>query len=168
MRKVILDVGCGDDAKGDINVDLSLNTMQIIRNQKKSIRTSVNIVADGNYLPFKNNSFDKVMSHHVIEHTKTPFKFLSELIRVSKNEVEIKCPHKLSRDAKTAYHVSFFNKTWFGKACEALSPEIRYSVKVTLDMFKIGYLTFPFTRPDEITVRIRMCGSYTRNYRQFK
>ncbi|WP_287584907.1 methyltransferase domain-containing protein [Candidatus Borrarchaeum sp.] len=105
---MILDVGCGDEPKGDINVDLFIKTCHLpagvyLRN-KDVTKTKADIVADGNYLPFRADTFDKVISYHVIEHTKTPFKFIKELVRVSKDEIEVKCPHKLSGTAKAPYH----------------------------------------------------------------
>lgn len=154
---MILDVGCGDEPKGDVNVDLFTETLQANIQNKDVTKTKVDIVADGNYLPFKDNSFEKVVSYHVIEHSKTPFKFLKELVRVSKNEVELKCPHRLSWAAKAPYHVSFFNKTWFNKACELLNPKVKkYSVMATLETaVKIGYFALPFVRPHEIVLTIK-------------
>ena len=42
---------------------------------------------DGKTLPFKNASFDTVISYHVFHHTSAPFKLLSECMRVAKKYV---------------------------------------------------------------------------------
>ncbi len=151
----ILDVGCGSNLKGDVSVDLELETIRVFVNHRNSSRVRDVILADGNHLPFRENHFDKVVSHHVIEHTKTPLKFLKELIRVSKNEVEIKCPHKYSRNAKTPYHVSYFSKTWFSQVCSSLQQKIRFDVSASNENISIGFFVFPFFRPHEITLTIR-------------
>lgn len=41
------------------------------------------IVADGEYLPFKNQSFDYSICIHVLEHVEDPARFATELTRVS-------------------------------------------------------------------------------------
>jgi SAM-dependent methyltransferase len=41
------------------------------------------VVADGQYLPFKDKSFDYVIASHVLEHVENPQKFISELMRVA-------------------------------------------------------------------------------------
>ena len=45
---------------------------------------TTDIVCDGNTLPFKNNSFDVVLSLAVLEHVKDPFNHANELLRVLK------------------------------------------------------------------------------------
>jgi SAM-dependent methyltransferase len=42
------------------------------------------VVADGLALPFKDNSFDYVITSHILEHIDDPHKFASELTRVAK------------------------------------------------------------------------------------
>lgn len=45
---------------------------------------TTDIVCDGNTLPFKNDSFDVVLSLAVLEHVKDPFNHANELLRVLK------------------------------------------------------------------------------------
>ncbi|MFX1464972.1 MAG: methyltransferase domain-containing protein [Promethearchaeota archaeon] len=148
---MILDVGCGADPSGDINIDVT--TEYENKNRNLRIKTSADVIADGNFLPFKDLCFDKVVSRHVIEHTKTPFRFLKELIRVCKKKVELTCPHRFSGLAKGKNHESYLNKTWFVKACKSLNID-NIIIKTDLEVFKIGFLVLPLVRPREMTVRI--------------
>jgi len=49
----------------------------------------------GEYLPFKDNSFDLVISNSVLEHVQEPCKVIKEMVRVSKKYVFIHCPNYL-------------------------------------------------------------------------
>lgn len=90
--KKVLEIGCGN---------------KLIKNQLESIGIKTiccdinsnlkpDVVADIRKLPFKNNSFDTVVAFEVLEHI--PFsdfeKALSELRRISKNNVIISIPIK--------------------------------------------------------------------------
>jgi len=74
----ILDVGCGDRPRGDVNCDIEL---------RKNIPNFV--LCSAEYLPFRENSFDIVTSFYVIEHIPNIYKFLSELYRVSRKSILI-------------------------------------------------------------------------------
>jgi SAM-dependent methyltransferase len=45
---------------------------------------STDVVAIGEYLPFSNNSFDLILSLHVLEHVKNPYVCAAEIMRVLK------------------------------------------------------------------------------------
>lgn len=47
---------------------------------------------DAHHLPFKDNSFDTVVSGDVLEHVVDPVEFIRELIRTSKNKIIITTP----------------------------------------------------------------------------
>jgi len=113
---MILDVGCGAEKQGDIGVDITLNSPEIIQDGH-IIPTQADILASGDYLPFIDNCFKCVVSHHAIEHSTTPHKFFSELLRVSENVVYVRCPHVKGRQAYMPYHVSYFDEQWFHTAC---------------------------------------------------
>lgn len=68
-----LDVGCGQNPKGTVNVDLQ--------------RGYSDIVCSAEYLPFKDNAFDVVYSSHCLEHVPEPLKALKEFRRVGKTAV---------------------------------------------------------------------------------
>ncbi len=104
---IILDVGCGDKPKGDVNIDLFPHVKALGR---EGVPTTADIFCDGKHLPFRDGTFDKVLCHHVIEHTNDPFGLLMELVRVSSQDIEIRTPHRYSVNAlRDPHHVSFFN-----------------------------------------------------------
>jgi len=75
--KPTLNVGCGTDPWGDVRVD-------IMRYSPYSfLPTSVNVVADVQYLPFRSNSFSVYGCFHVLEHVSNPRAALQEVRRVS-------------------------------------------------------------------------------------
>jgi len=75
----VLDVGCGDDPKGDVNVDVYI----------PSTLPKNFILASAELLPFKNNSFDVVRSAYAIEHNLFPIEMIKEHFRVCSKKVKI-------------------------------------------------------------------------------
>jgi len=73
-----LDIGCGyaehhvPSKKADIKLDL--------------VKGKANFIADAHHLPFRPESFSKVMMYEVIEHLENPKQALSEIHRVLKKE----------------------------------------------------------------------------------
>lgn len=94
----ILDVGCGTgilDITSAMNghvlfsTDLSQERLEILKTTLNKIPESLKlhpIRADGFRLPFKDQSFDVVISSHVLEHLKYPKEFLEEMSRVIAND----------------------------------------------------------------------------------
>lgn len=95
---MILDVGCGEFVKADIRVDF--------RKTK-----CANLIADVRKLPFRAESFDKVISSDVIEHFshREVQKVLSEWARVLKEggTLDIACP-----DLRARAFLFFLNPSW--------------------------------------------------------
>jgi len=95
---MMLDIGCGENKKGDIGLDL--------RKTK-----SVDVVADARMLPFKAESFDHVYSDQVIEHFshREIRSVAAEWVRVLKKDgtIEILCP-----DLRARAFLFFLNPTW--------------------------------------------------------
>jgi len=83
----VLDVGCGTHPKGDVNVDLYV-TVKERKTQTfvdvKFIETKNLVKADAHHLPFKNETFDKIICSHTIEHLLQPYIALKEMYRVLK------------------------------------------------------------------------------------
>jgi SAM-dependent methyltransferase len=94
-----LNVGCGDKPFNDpfsVNVDL-------VERDAPNFR-----VADAEDLPFPDQSFDLVYSQNCVEHCEDPVKATSELLRVSKDRVEMWLPeygeHKGLADKLLSYY----------------------------------------------------------------
>jgi ubiquinone/menaquinone biosynthesis C-methylase UbiE len=87
-----LDVGCGNVPTGDVNVDLPSSERH--RNGKMlASRKIPNFIYASVYaLPFPDNSFDEVVSFHLLEHLEVPLAALREMTRTSKNVVSVVVP----------------------------------------------------------------------------
>lgn len=103
---MILDVGCGADPRGDVNVDLMVKGSHEKWDQNpEGIPNFVR--ADVRYLPFRSRSFDLVYCSHVLEHLEDPDEGLSELKRVSRSRVAVILPFGL---------FSVFDIFWCGRS----------------------------------------------------
>jgi ubiquinone/menaquinone biosynthesis C-methylase UbiE len=103
-----LDVGCGPFMLGDVNVD--------VRTYPKKPFCEF-LKASAEYLPFRDNSFAKVISYDCIEHVPDPFKMMLELVRVSSWYVEVKTPHWTSLLAHNKDHKWIIPRKWFERFC---------------------------------------------------
>jgi len=139
-RKIILDVGCGTNPKGDVNCDLIVG--KTIHRWKKDVinpKEITNFVrCDAQHLPFKNATFSIVYSSHTLEHVENPKKMLREMIRVSSWKVFFRVPHRFSvaftpKEAHKS-HKWIFNVSSLEKLVKTLN--VHYS-------FKIRYRDFP-------------------------
>ena len=133
-----LDVGCGHEPKGRVNVDLFPEAtahrsadQQKCDDQPLDVKNIPNFVrADASHLPFKDGAFRRVYSGHTIEHVEDPEAMIAELLRVSSCEVEITCPHAESPWGSVAckpLHVNALRPEWFKTVLEAV-PSIDFEV----------------------------------------
>lgn len=154
IEQITLDVGCGDEPRGDVNIDVylfenpELDQTKIRFVDVKSIPNFIR--ADSLHLPFRDKSFSKVFCYHVIEHVSNPHKLVFELLRVCYGEIELRCPHRFSNLAKMPYHRNYFNKEWFLKAFKSCDIHIE-----TTWWYPFGFLSI-IRFPDEIRVRVRV------------
>ena len=74
-----LDVGCGHHKMGEIGID-------------RERTESVDVLADARVLPFRDDVFDCVIAHHVLEHIPEVTQAVLELKRVAKSSVIIAVP----------------------------------------------------------------------------
>lgn len=79
-----LNIGCGPDTWGDVRLDSAYRFVQM--------QCKPTILADAHYLPFIERSFDVVKASHVLEHLRSPFKALDEMLRVARKEVILRFP----------------------------------------------------------------------------
>jgi len=127
----VLDVGCGLDPQGTHNCDV------LVQCDAPNL-----IEVDGVHLPYPDNFFDKVVSHHVIEHLHYhPEIFFLELLRVTKHIVHLTMPHKLSRSAKSPTHTLYFDTDFWHNLCRkhrlCYRLLLHYSFRST-DTFSFG------------------------------
>lgn len=78
------------DRIDDINSHFKVYEMEACGESMK-----VDVVAEGNKLPFPDKSFDFVISSHVIEHFYDPISALLEWARVARKYLFIIVPHRL-------------------------------------------------------------------------
>jgi len=111
-----LDVGCGHRPTGDVNVDLfpepsahRASDQRVNDDVALHVREIPNfVVADALHLPFRERSFVRVYSWHLIEHLENPEGFLEESCRVAAEEIEVRCPNG---DPAWAYGVAAYGET---------------------------------------------------------
>jgi ubiquinone/menaquinone biosynthesis C-methylase UbiE len=149
-QSTILDVGCGAQPKGTVNVDfvrrgLNPHVGEFMRDPH-AIQNFV--IADACHLPFKTGTFSLVVSNHVIEHVPNPKEMFGELCRVSKDRVLVRCPHKRGSGAKRPHHIHYFDETWFNEEAESIGFT-HYE--------RISNYDFPLSArlPNKVTDRVR-------------
>jgi ubiquinone/menaquinone biosynthesis C-methylase UbiE len=92
----LLDIGCGSGyllnqaaCKRGVGVDISDLMVRTASTNCKSNVSKFIVQADAESLPFKDKSFNKIVSTEVIEHILHPIALLEEIERVSKNDTII-------------------------------------------------------------------------------
>ena len=139
FKAKVLDIGCGHRPKGDVNVDLFTEpTAHRCADQRVNddsplfVHSIQNFVrADGCHLPFRDRSVQKTYSWHLIEHLPDPEAFLCELMRVSSEHIEVRCPNGefLSCRGETKpLHLHNFSMSWFQERLRAY-PDWDFSVR---------------------------------------
>jgi SAM-dependent methyltransferase len=102
----ILNVGCGAARiPGSIGVDIDPESAADVIHD-----------LDIHPWPFPDQAFDRIVCSHVLEHLKTPWKAMQELIRLSRPgaRVEIATPHYSSPDSwgDITHYMHYSLKTW--------------------------------------------------------
>lgn len=102
----VLDAGCGEGVlsvmmakKGAIVTGCDLSAPNIEASKKYASEQGVGaefIIADLEKIPFEDNTFDLVVSSHVLEHLPDFDKGLREVMRVSKNSAVVAIPTLLN------------------------------------------------------------------------
>jgi uncharacterized protein (TIRG00374 family) len=89
-QDIILDIGCGsgvqlralDVAHPKMLIGMDLNRNALLFAKKKGIPESEFLIADAQYLPFRNSSINKIICAEIIEHLHEPEKMIHEAQRV--------------------------------------------------------------------------------------
>ena len=91
-----LDIGCGSGfllnqviCKRGVGADISDLMVKTARENCKHNGKKFVVQSDAENLPFKNSSFDKIVSTEVIEHIPHPIALLEEIERISRNDTVI-------------------------------------------------------------------------------
>ena len=137
---MILDIGCGDSPRGDVNCDLFVGESPHLTApryiQPEKIPNFVR--CDANCLPFRYKAFTESLCRHVIEHKGvTPSAVLKEIVRVTSDTVTIILPHRMhregwlfSRHRQFHQHCRYFNartvRGWIQKTF-GITPHITVS-----------------------------------------
>ncbi len=94
----ILEAGCGEgfiisqlESGLKVGIDISCDAIKWADEHWEGTHF---LCGDIFHLPFKNNSFDLVLSLEVLEHLEEPEKALNELKRVAGKEIIISVPHE--------------------------------------------------------------------------
>jgi len=135
---MILDVGCGDKPKGDVNCDLFTMGSLHFADEKhglinpKQIPNFVN--CDAHYMPFRSNSFDVVIGSHILEHCKHPYDVLKEFRRVTLRKIiiEVPCLNKVTF-AENPGHLY----TWSEYSLRALLEQFFVNVEINQAYFRV-------------------------------
>ena len=134
MKRTSLDVGCGSNPKGTVNMDFfreGFNPQtgdQKIGDYMKARNIENFVVADALYLPFKDGVFDVVFSSHVIEHVVDPKGMLLEMNRVCKRKMIVRCPHRKGSEAVRPFHVNYLDEAWFQRVASSTGLSMQYSI----------------------------------------
>jgi ubiquinone/menaquinone biosynthesis C-methylase UbiE len=130
----VLDVGCGDVPKGDVNLDLFFY-----------VQCENFVKAEANHLPFRDGVFTKVYSKHALEHFEDPFEFFKAAKRILKNGGTLECiyPTDTLMTKKTIHNL--LNMHW--------SSAFKWKTKLT-GAEKINYGGHKWQLPDERVLRL--------------
>jgi len=78
---LILNLGCGDDARGDVRID------------RNPLRSGANIIADIHHLPLRDKVVKASLGVSVFEHLTNPSRGLIETARVSREFIRLVIPN---------------------------------------------------------------------------
>jgi SAM-dependent methyltransferase len=105
----MLDAGCGRGYwLNKVSEVTSLNLTGCDFYDDVKLKRGTYVKANIENLPFEDNQFDIVTSHHTIEHVRNPDKAISELKRVAKKQLIIATPCQRYYYYTLDLHINFF------------------------------------------------------------
>jgi SAM-dependent methyltransferase len=92
---MILDVGCGNSPKGDVNCDLYRKNTPHLMGDTRIQNTKIPnfVLCDATHLPFKDKVFEKAYASQVLEHILHPALLIEEMKRVATRMVTFDVPN---------------------------------------------------------------------------
>jgi len=98
-EKLVLDVACGLHPRGDVNVDLFIESIHRRNGNGPKLQPDKIqhfVQADGRDMHmFRDREFHTVRCYHLIEHLPDWWRLLKELYRVTDQHLVIVCPHRM-------------------------------------------------------------------------
>ena len=157
-------MGCGNNPKGDVNCDLHTGKTRHRGNGEiidiKNIKNLVLCDCGSKrfkFLPFRSKTFSASRCDHGIEHFEQFDKTIKEMIRVTRDEVDITLPHRYWRTflfkKQNPTHVNFLSAKYLRKFVKELgytpSIHVRYGYPLRIPLLIV---------PHEVIVEIHLCG----------
>lgn len=135
----VLDVGCGLHPRGDVNVDLYVDS----RHRRSKLGPNIDMASIQNFVQadgcdmymFRDKQFNTVRCYHVIEHLPVPdcWRLLKELWRVTEYHLEVVCPNrywlKFPNLRRSKNHVSNFDAAILEKVVPKILGTWNFEVK---------------------------------------
>lgn len=131
VMPMILDVGCGCNPRGDVNINIDRSV------PKQKLMPNF-ILADAQYLPLRDKCFSLVYASHVIEHVQDPLRALKEWNRVART-IEVYTPSAFDLDL-TRGHIFTWNPHTFRNILSMVFTKINvvYTSKPTVIRGRVG------------------------------
>ena len=155
--ELILDIGSGTGLFAEMmkgKIPGQIFCLDIYRHNRSSAPF---VIADANYLPFFDNSFDSITLFYVLHHTDNPKHLLSEACKASRNRVLIHEDVYTNQFEKMMYqiHIWSFNQLYrlCGKKAMAENDWLKLFVELNIkdiQKFHIKRLGYPVSRREYI------------------
>lgn len=114
-KGTFLDLGCGIefflydglDGFDRVGLDLAMSSFQQMQINKPAFEKGRFVIADAAKLPFKNNTFDVVMSSNSFDHVSSPVDCIKEIYRILKpgGEFVVCVPSRLNGGLSAHKHI---------------------------------------------------------------
>lgn len=134
-----LDVGCGNNPQGDINIDL-FPKGNIHRSFQKMIHCKNFVKADAHCLPFRSEAFEQVFCNHLLEHKGIRYReVIKEMLRVG-GRVTVEVPTILHKWTFSVTHGRVFTTRSLG---QVFRPH-KYTIQPVRNWHQVRMMKTPF------------------------